>query len=237
MILRKYCGVTLLFFQKKDSKYVAFLKSYVLKANNLDELERQVKSLLEKNKIASYENVNNFINETLYYVGIEDIFTVSGAFEEFAMLGKSYLDDHNTLEKTRELLLNSSNYDCMGGEPNRYNWFLVSLIFLYEDKKDNDCLAISCLTAVKGIDYIEIIRKITKKAVTKSFKRRILYKTLDRMNYEFLTYVGVENISDIIEDTEYNGAFDIVYRDFYSLKELLAFIPDNRVFDNFKWTY
>jgi hypothetical protein len=223
MMTKKVCGITLLFAYMQSSYDLieAQLKSYVISFIDWDNLNYIAKEL------ASKVCENALENESIQYLGIEDVFYVSGCFKQFEILGKSYITECNTINKAQKLLLDEKNYSFnKSGLSSTSMWYLVCLLYFYHDKNINDKLTISCNTPVYSESIKTIKELILETANKEDFIKKIVTKSLDEMDYNNLKYIGVENIYSIEEDPVNNGAFQISYKDFNNIHEIKNILPD-----------
>lgn len=210
----KNIGVTLLFYQKKTSNYIAFLKSYILKIKGWNDLQIEIKKIASRNK-------------TLEYIGIEDVFHVSGTFGEKEILGKSYIDEVTKIKDAKKLLLKQSKYTCnfQKNKQKGSKWFLFSLIYFYHDKNTGDKLSISCFTPILAVNVKNAKVKIRKFCETESFLKKIVLLKLDRMSYTNLKYIGIEDISFVEEDAEKGGSFEYSFKKYKNNDEIKSLLP------------
>lgn len=211
----KFIGVTLLFFQKGKNNYTAFLKSYILKSNSWDDLQKEVEQIVLADK-------------KLTYLGIEDIYYVSGSFKENEVLGKSYIDEIVKIKEAKNLLLKQKEYTCnFQINKQKEKWFLFSLLYFYHDKLSGDKLAISCFTAIFANTIKDAKLKIKAICETESFLKKILPSQLDKMSYTNLKYIGIEDISYIKEDVKNGGAIEQNFKKYKEVDAIKELLPPN----------
>lgn len=220
---KKHIGVTLLFFQSKKSSYTAFLKSYILKYDNWKDLQIKIKQTTDANK-------------ELTYLGLEDVFYVSGPFKEREVLGKSYIDEIVKVKDVKRKLLKNNEYTFKFQVNNKKEkWFLFSLMYFYHDKNIDDKLAISCFTPVLANNVKAAKTKIKAISETKVFLKKILPFKLDRMFYTNLKYIGIEDISYIEEDMKNGGAFEYSFKMYRKIEKIKELLPSNeKILKSFK---
>ncbi|RNA63543.1 hypothetical protein D1631_17300 [Chryseobacterium nematophagum] len=207
----KVIGITLLFYQRKKRNYIAFLKSYIVRIKNWNDLQIKIKKIVS-------------VVERLEYLGIEDIFYVSGTFKEKEVLGKSYMDEIVKIKDAKKLLLKQDKYTCKFQiNKQKEKWFLFSLIYFYNDKSIGDRLSISCFTPIFAADVEKAKVKVRKFYETEVFLKKIVLFKLDKMSYTNLRYIGIEDISYVEEDVKKGGAYECrfkTYRKFEKIKDL-----------------
>lgn len=201
-------GVTILFALKSNRTYTGYLKSYVLNVSNWSSLMRSIKEICRKE-----------INLT--YVGIEDVFYVSGPFSESNTLGKSNLFEVNTIKGAKELLLDKTNYSYHFTKPKRTDktWLKVSLVYFYHNTKLNDKRAMVCMIPVNARNLSEIKMKLAKFIKTEKFLKKA-FPGLDILDYKYLKYIGIEDISEILTNPKRNEAFEVFYKEKLTMKTL-----------------
>lgn len=205
---KKYIGITLLFINSNDKQMTAYLKSYVVSKKEY---------LTDIQKISKREK----INYGLKFIGIEDFFQISGKINEFAILGKSYLNEHNTISKAKSLL-KKSNFNKLKNSEKKFNWFLFSLVYLYEDKIKNDTLAITCLTLVNRKNKKH---EIQLKFNSRGFKRKIVSEKNDKLSSKNLKFIGIENIFCTKENFINGYAYQTFSKKIQNKDELKHILP------------
>lgn len=220
---KKFIGITLLFYQEKKSNYVAFLKSYILKIQNWDDLQMEIKKIIS-------------VSKTLKYIGVEDVFYVSGPLKEEEVLGKSYIDDIIKIKDAKKLLLKKSEYTFNFQKSiQKEKWFLFSLIYFYYDKSIGDKLSISCLTPIYAKDIENAKIKIGKFCNTEYFLKKILLFKLDKMHYYNLKYIGIEDVSIIEENVEEKGSFEYSFKKYKRIEQIHDLLPSKeKILKSFK---
>lgn len=222
MMKNRVCGITLLFASEQDSSSLveAQLKSYVVQLADWKSLNCIAKD------IANDVCKKAFANENIKYLGIEDIFYVSGIFNQFEILGKSFIPECNTIKKAQELLIEEELYACNKFElSSSSKWYLVSLLYFYHDKDIKDKLTISCSTPIYSKSIKDIKELVLKTANKEAFVNKIVTESLDEMNFRYLKYIGIENIHLITENPNDNGAFQVLYKDFNNIQEIKNILP------------
>jgi len=212
---KKNIGITLLFYSKRKSNYTSFLKSYVLEIKDWDDLQSEIKKI-------------TLLNKALKYVGIEDIFYVSGLFGEKEILGKSYIDEITKIKDAKKLLLKQKKYTCNFQENNqKEKWFLFSLIYFYHDKNTGDKLSISCLTPIFADNLKNAKIKVRKFCETEAFMKKIVLYKLDKMYYTNLKYIGIEDVSYVEENVEKGGAYECSFKTYRKIEKIKDLLPSN----------
>jgi len=214
---KKNIGITLLFYSKRKNNYTAILKSYVVKIKDWVDLQFEIKKIV-------------LINKTLNYVGIEDIFHVSGLFGEKEVLGKSYIDEITKIKDAKKFLLNKKQYSCNFQEnKQRKKWFLISLIYFYHDKNTKDKLSISCLTPIFADNLKNAKVKVETFCKTEAFMKKIVLYELDKMYFINLKYIGIEDISYVEENAEKGGAYECNFKTYRKIEKIKDLLPSDEI--------
>jgi hypothetical protein len=182
----KYAGITLLFKKDNFKTVDVYLKSYVISIENF-------KSNLKK--IVSNELSYNSIE----FVGIEDLFFVSGKFKEFSVLGKTTFNEFNTFKKAKNLIRNQKSYTIKEENINT-KFLLLNLVYFYSDKLKNTNFTITCLVPIKSVKFINSREMVLDKIQSNGFKRKIVTEKISRINN--IEFVGIENLSSVNWNSE-----------------------------------
>jgi hypothetical protein len=211
MYSKKYLGVTLLFARKNSNNVEARLNSYVVRRKNVS---RVIDGLKEKER-----KLHN-----LTYLGAEDFFNVSGKPTEYSILGKSFLEDINTISQCKKLAKPALTYSITKTRT-IYKWVLISAIYFYEDKSKGDTVGISCLILIKTTRYLNNRMEVRSKLNSHTVKRKIISKQIDKMDSHNLSFIGLENVSYVQSNTLNNSPFQTFYRGFKGLKPIKSMLP------------
>lgn len=207
---KKYIGVTMLFREIHKRGITGCLKSYVVSKQFFKE---------ETKKIIKQEEENCF-----QFLGFEDFFMVSGEIKEFAVLGKSYLNELRTIKQSKSLVKKKYAYHINNSKI-KFPWILISIVYFYEDKQNSDSLTISCLLSVKA-EQVKNMENFIEKVKSSGFKKKVVSQLVDEMNYNYLSYVGIEDITYIESSNNIKkAAFQVLYSNFKSEKALKEALP------------
>lgn len=191
-------GVTFVFYEKKSDSIFGILKSLVLEVekvnfnNKTDEIG---------NKIANHYGY--------FYLGINDVFTVSGEAKNGEILGRTSYYEYDKIVKAETLkndfLKNLFDY--------KINICACSLIYFCENEK-GEKFTITIVTIVESeiIDFENYIQNIANK---QEFKNKIIEISIDGLTK--LDYIGIESFKEI--DMEFN-IFETLYSEFENLDSL-----------------
>ncbi len=207
-------GATILFALKSGKTYTGYLKSYVLNISSWSDLMRKTKEISKK-------------EPDLIYIGIEDVFYVSGPFGESNTLGKSNLFEIKTIKGARELLLDKANYSHHFAKSKKLDskFFKVSLVYYYRNVEINDIGVKVCIIPVKAKSLSEIKSKLNQFIKTEKFLKKA-FPDLNLSDYKYLKYVGIEDISEIKANPKDNEAFEVFYKEKVTMKSLNKLIPN-----------
>lgn len=174
-----YIGVTLLFLDSNSNEKVnGVLKSIVLNTD-LD-------SLNDNANTAGVEIGNHYKYD---YLGINDVFMVSGKIEPGAVLGRMTYYELDSLKKAEKFL--PEFYSCNPSESLRY---YNANVFYFCQNEQGQNFSISILTVVKGSNE-ELESKIEEIAQNQKFLKLIKDNSLEKLaNMDF---VGIEDIGEV----------------------------------------
>jgi hypothetical protein len=105
-------GITILYSATKEKNLLGVLKSYVVECNDKY-------SVIELAHERAKEQIKS-IHPGYKFIGIEDVFTVTGKIQEGELMGRSTLFDIESLDKARELV--NDNIDFTIEKNNKYNY-------------------------------------------------------------------------------------------------------------------
>ncbi len=189
-----YIGITLAFYEEKADSVFGILKSLVVDAKKSNVVN--VANTLG-NKIADYYDCN--------YLGINDVFFVSGEPKVGEILGRTSYYDYNVISKARKLKSEFPNIET--------GKFLSTLIYFCSndigEKFTLTVLTILELTKSNFEAQIEQIVNDTK------LKNKIIEISVDGI--KTIDLVGIENLEKT--DLKFN-VFETLYSDFDSSDDL-----------------
>ena len=189
-------GATFLFKNNNSQKLKGVLKSVVIDANNMIESTKII-----SDKISNYYNYN--------YLGINDLFLVSGEAKSGELLGRTTYYELNSLEKSRSLI--SSNKIMLNDE-NISKTYNCSLVYFCENAVEK--FTISVLSIVKSNNH-EIIFDVESLAENVEFLRKIKSNSLEEIKE--IEFIGIEMICNI--DLKF-GVFQSFYSDFDIIEDI-----------------
>ncbi|EKT3958431.1 hypothetical protein [Flavobacterium psychrophilum] len=203
-----YIGVTLVFCKEKHDSIEGILKSLVLNTNKMN-FEDEVHNVA--NEISEHYNAK--------YLGINDVFIVSGIPKEGEVLGRISYFEYDDRRKSEKLKGNFSNtiIDCANRD------FLCSIIYFCQNDK-KEFYTITVLTVIELNDG-NFENKIKNIGNDSKFKDKVIETSIDGLNK--LDYIGIERFEEIC--IEYN-IFERLYSDFENLEFLVKeVIPNNEL--------
>lgn len=192
-------GVTLLFKEKQINTIKGVLKSTVVDfySNNLIESTKII-----SNKIKDYYNYE--------YLGINDLFVVSGDPERGELLGRNTYYELDSLNKAKSLLPND---DYSLDRDTVSSTFNCSIVYFCENN-DGEKFAISILSIVNS-SLENLIPEIESLANSIDFVQKIKSNSLE--NLKKIDFIGIEDICEV--DLKFN-VFQSFYSDFNSEEDL-----------------
>ena len=199
-------GITLVFKEKNNQLISGVLKSSVLdvKTNNF---KNEVNKL--GNKIAKYYDYT--------FLGINDVFTVSGEAKQGEILGRTSYFDYDDITKSKELKNEFPK--------NETGTFLSSLIYFCSNKiGEKFTLTVLTLLELTNIDFEKQVEQIANEV---KFKNKIIEISVDGI--DDLNFIGVESLEKI--DLKFN-VFETLYSDFEDLEQLTGEIISEEELNN-----
>lgn len=199
-------GATLL-FKKKDIEIISgILKSTVIVVNEKSaENEIQQKGL----EIANFYNYE--------YIGVNDVFYVSGDVVEGEILGRTTYYDLNTLRKAKSIVSNDFSFDSDSNSQT----FNCSLVYFCENSKGIK-FTISAVTILNS-SANSIIENANLTAKNPEIIRKI--KTSSVENIVSALFVGIDDIGET--DLKYK-VFQSFYADFENIEDIKQEVISNK---------
>lgn len=214
-------GITLLFSVTEDNNLLGVLKSYVIEC-------KDKYSVIDKAFKKAEDQINlNYPNYK--FLGIEDVFSVSGKVGQIELMGRSTLFDIGSLTKAKELVGNEKDLDVS----NESNYYCGSLVYFYEGGiKGEKGYAFTILATVKG-ESKEIAFKNLKDIATNSKTiDKIAQNSVESIVVNKIIFVGIEDIEAITEDVENGGSFQVLFNDEFNTEiDLLSMLPSKEELD------
>jgi hypothetical protein len=211
-------GVTLLFSLQEDEIFYGLLKSYVIECKDKNNFH-QVVTQKVSGKIKLH-----FSNQR--FLGIEDVFSVSGKAEVGEVVGRSTLYDLQSINQAKGLVKKDSEYSFLQIEDNIINPYVcVSILYFYEDNRNTN-YTFSVLTLLKNADIKKVVPKAKEIAKSKSFLYKLLKLSANKMYVSKIKYIGIEDIYLVEEDVDNGEAFLVLRNsEIKCEEELLALLP------------
>lgn len=213
-----YIGFTLLFSKKEEVIYKGVLKSYVLSVCDLADLKSAAKRKAEEQIDAHYQDYE--------YLGLEDIFLVSGLPSEGQILGRTSFYDFKSLEQARSLVLSEEDYPFDSTASNAL-FYSTSLVYFYNDPEGEDYnFALTIFTVLDVKSHQDAKFNSLRLSVDRAFLARIVELSVEDLEVENLEFVGIEQVCPIFEDITLGGAFQTFYQEFQSKQEVESQLPE-----------
>ncbi len=122
-----HIGITLLYSVLEVKNLVGVLKSYVVKCQDKT-------SVIDIAQKKAEEQINLFYpNYT--YIGIEDVFTVTGEVVEGELMGRSTLYDVDSVSKAKKLV---NNIDYVNETKSNSEYYCANLVYFYEGNEEGE---------------------------------------------------------------------------------------------------
>lgn len=186
-----FLGITLIFYQKRNDSISGFLKSYSVKRKAYDALISNIE------QIASLETKQNKV----IYLGINDIYKVSGKASAGELLGRSSLYDLNTYRLAKSLIGSSLDSSSFLDRNEMRN---CSLIYYYSGRKRK--FTFTVLTILESESQEQFYEQAYKIGTCPKFLKKIKQNSSDSINLKNVHFVGVES-SFTIRDLYVTGCY------------------------------
>ncbi len=208
-----YIGVTLLYSFTEKEKLRAVLKSYVIDCNEKNQVYKKAKEVALTQIKLYYPHYK--------YLGIDDVFSVSGEISEGEMLGRTSFFELTDKTKAIETL-------CTGKEDldvTKYKGKIVNVTLVYYyDGIDKYTLSVLTILNLQSCD--DVINRIKYLTESEKMIDNIVSLSVEKIDKTKLTFIGIGEISVIEEDLSQGGSFDVWYSDDYvSEKDMLKILP------------
>ena len=196
-------GITLLYVLEQEELCGA-LKSYVVTCSDINSL---------KSAVANKVNEQSKYYPTHKFLGLEDVFVVSGEVAEGELLGRTTFYELKREVEATKLLKDKNTYSsnfqtvAVGGDS-----FNVSLLYFNNNKIDeNDSFAFSVITVLRAPDFFETEVKAIKIANSNEFLEKIINNSVYPLLRENISFLGIEDIAIVEENIERGGAYFVLY--------------------------
>ena len=191
-------GVTLL-FKKNNTKFVSgILKSIVVTSTKTDLKNEINKRANEISKFYDYE-----------FIGVNDVFFVSGLIMQGEILGRTTDYDLDTLSKAKSIVSTEFSFD----DSSKSKQFNCSLVYFCKNF-DNDKFTISIITVLNS-SVSSVIEDANHIANDTPFIEKIKANSIEKI--ESIEYLGIEDIGEV--ELEF-GVFQSFYAEFNDEKSL-----------------
>lgn len=196
----KFIGITLVYFIIEDNVIKGVLKSLIINTS-FNDFEKDIK--LKSEELSKVFNLN--------YVGINDVFVVSGDFEENEILGRTTDYDISDFRSFKEdsIELNKTLFS------DESKYYSCAVYYKCLDNKLEDLLIE--IVVLLNLDKFNFAKKID------SLKGKMLkdkLKSISLDNLSNVEYIGLKEINEISPLDASNYVFETLYSDFKSIDEL-----------------
>jgi hypothetical protein len=211
-------GITLLFSSFQDGKLLGILKSYTIFC-------KSKKDLITVASNKANEQIKLHFPEHKY-LGIEDVFTVSGKIAEGEILGRSTFYDIKSILKTKNLVKKIKDFACNKSFFISPDYFCISAIYFCNGTEKYNKYTFTVLTIIRGKSMNDAKKKFERVAVEHSFLNKISNISIEKFDVKKIKFIGIEDIFVVEEDIENGGSFQVFYNDtFCSEEELITILP------------
>lgn len=203
-------GATLLFKQITKNKVKGILKSIIIS-------EIKKTKVLKETQDRGQEIATHYEYD---YLGINDLFSVSGDIEPNAILGRTSFYDLDSLEKSKTLI----NKEVLWlEEKDNLIFFNCSLVFFCKSI-DEDNYTISVLSVIES-SYKEVYNDAKKLGLKQGFQDKIKSNSIEKIVE--LHFIGIESVCHI--DLKFD-VFQTFIAEFDNEDELAEeLLPDNDI--------
>lgn len=191
-------GVTLIFKKKNVKKISGILKSIVVKSS-----QKNIKKEIEK-KVNEISDFYNYI-----YLGVSDVFFVSGDIQEREILGRTTYYDLDTIKKAKSLI----SKELLDNEHEKEQTLNYSLIYFCKNlNEESFTIVVVTILNSFGDSLIKTGELIGNDV---SFIQKIKDNSVEKINSA--KFIGINDIGET--DLDFN-VIQTFYADFKSMKSL-----------------
>lgn len=213
-----FVGVTLLFVDSCSSGMEGWLKSYIVQAKNQSELEGEA-------YVKAQEEIRNAEEgHQLSYYGIEDVFKVSGPFQQYTIVGSYSGPDDPT--QVMELIGTSQDWQ-VSKKPNEVNpneWCIAKGVFLIDD---GNGLVVRVYNVVCTAGEIG-------EPLDRWMEAGDFIAPYDNFaSLRSVNFVGYEDIVRVKKNPLTGSAFEWTYKPIASIEEVADLAPDFEKIEGF----
>ncbi|MEM6738431.1 MAG: hypothetical protein AAF620_20430 [Bacteroidota bacterium] len=206
-------GITLLYSVLEESNLIGILKSYVIDCQNKYSIISEAQKKAEQQIDLLYPNYK--------FLGVEDVFTVTGEVKEGELMGRSTLYDIDSIEEARKMVVNDTVFAIKA--KNVINHYCGSLVYFYEGDEEKYAFTINAIT--KG-EIKEVVENLKGLAASDKTINKIVKSSVESLDINKINFLGIEDINVITEDIAQGGSFLVLYNEeVQNEKELLSILP------------
>lgn len=198
-----YLGITLLFKTKKDNPIEGILISCIIK------FSLKKKNLQYSINLKVKEIIDHFDYE---YIGINDIFYVTGLINSGEIIGRTTYYDYETLEKANTLI-KSEEFIKYGLKEVNVKKVCFSVIYFCENYLNESFTILIKLVLSNSANVYEEVINICN---SKDFINKI--KSFSRENLKSINFLGLESIVPMKYDFDIFEILDGTFDNYESLK-------------------
>jgi len=204
-------GITLLYSVTEENNLLGVLKSYVIEC-------KDKYSVIDAAYKKAEEQIN--LNYSNYkFIGIEDVFSVTGKVAHGELMGRSTLFDIDSIDKAKELTRSEKDLDVS----KQANYYCGSLVYFYEGEKG---YAFTILAIVKETSKESVFKTLRDEATNNKTLDKIIENSVDSIVKNKIKFVGIEDVNAITEDVDNGGSFQVLFNDEFNTEaDLFSILP------------
>lgn len=208
-------GITLLYSLTEENNLLGVLKSYVIECKDKYSVIDVALKKAEEQVSLNYSNYK--------FLGIEDIFSITGNVAQSKLMSRSTLYDIDSITKAKKLLRSGKDLDVNI----LINYYCGSLVYFYERGTGSEKgYAFTILATVKAESKEVAFKKLRNVAMNTETIDKIIDNSIEFIVADRIKFVGIEYINAITEDVENGGSFQVlINKEFQTETDLLSILP------------
>ncbi|WP_010522080.1 hypothetical protein [Aquimarina agarivorans] len=172
-----YIGVTFLYKNNNDNLIEVVLISCIIEIPSIKDLTNIDKKAKEISSKFNYE-----------YLGINDLFHVTGKLTEGEIIGRTSYYELNTFDKSRSLIMDDSFFKNKSSIINKFYCF-TTIYFCKNDINQNFTISIKSIFKNNSNNLHQQIHEISK---NRTFLKKIISNSIDKI--QSIEFVGIEDL-------------------------------------------
>lgn len=206
--INKCIGITLVYFYIENNVVEGVLKSLIIETT-LSDFEEDIQ--LKAEELAEFYNLS--------YAGINDVFVVSGNFEEDEIFGRTTdydISDFSSFKKD-SIELNETSFTS------ELNYYSCVIYYRCLNNKLEELLIE--VIVLLNLDKFNFVQKIE---LLKGEKLKDKLNNMSLDNLMNIEYIGIKEINEISPLDANNHVFETLYSDFINTDELKKNVITNK---------